>query len=207
MGVWLHTEIRPVADATPADLQAWLRPDGDGGRDIRGAGGSIWGLWDGRPGLGLRSDTLLLNTHWADDAAAGGAVELLKSCTLLRGVTGMPLHPTERPVDAEPCRGEGVWVFREFEVDADRAGRFVELSAAAWASFERRFDARIQGLFRGPAPATGRALFLLATRYADLATWEASRSAEADPDAWERFRERHALTHWTRACSAVRLPL
>lgn len=207
MGVWLHTEIRPVAGVSAQDLRDWLRADGDGGRAITRAGGSIWGFWDGRGGLGFRSDMLLLASHWADDAAAGAAVELLKASTLIVEVRGTPLHATARPTDSAPCRGDGAWVFREFEVDDAAAERFVELSSAAWPTFEQNFDARIHGLFRGPAPSAGRAAFLLVTRYADLATWEASRSEQADPQAWARFRERHALTHWTRGRSAVRVDL
>ena len=205
MGVWLQTEIQPVTGSASDAVRNWLRPDSAGGLTLARAGGSVWGLWDGRPGLGFRSDTLLLFTHWSDDAIAGAAVDLLKASTLIRGVTGTPLHPTVRPTSAEPCTGNGIWVFREFEVDATEAEHFVALSAEAWSSFEAAFDARIHGLFRAPAPSEGRAAFLLVTRYADLATWEDSRSEQRDPQAWQRFRERHAITHWTRGRSAVRI--
>ncbi|HSG89465.1 MAG TPA: hypothetical protein VLA56_09645 [Pseudomonadales bacterium] len=205
MGVWLQTEIRAVAGVTTETVRDWLR--GDGGQALTRAGGGIWGFWDGRGGLGFRSDTLLLSTHWPDDAAAGAAVELLKASTLVVDVRGTPLHPTLRPADATPCAGDGAWVFREFVVDPEQTARFVELSQAAWPSFEDRHDAHIHGLFRGPATRDEQATFLLVTRYADLATWEASRSESADPEAWARFRERHALTRWTRGRSAVRIEL
>ena len=103
-----------------------------------------------------------------------------------------------------PVDGEGVWVFREFEINQTDV-RFVELSASAWETFEARFDARIDGLFRAPGPAEGLASLILVTRYANLATWEASRSAEADPESWAHFNERRALTRWTRARSASRV--
>jgi len=144
-------------------------------------------------------------TVWPDDAAAGAAVELIKTCPPVVAVTGTPLHPTLRPESVTSPKPEGAWVFREFQVAAADVDRFIELSAAAWETFEARFDARIAGLFRGPNETAELATLLLLTRYADHAAWEASRSESEDPDAWARFRERHALTRWTRARSALLL--
>ncbi len=205
MAVWMHAELRLArGDALP-ELAHWLR--GAGGDAIGRLGGAIWGCWPGAPGFGLRSDAVLLATRWPDDAAAGAATELLAGAASVIAVHGTPLHATARPVSEAPVDGEGLWVFRDFELAREDAARFVELSQSAWATFEARFDARIDGLFRAPDPAPALARMLLVTRYADLATWEASRSAEADPESWSRFAERRALTRWTRACCAPRMAL
>ena len=197
MGTWLQAELGlALADALPA-FRDWL---GTGGAEaLGGLGGSVWGCWPGGPGIGLRSDAVLLFTHWSDDAAAGAATELLRNAPAVVAVEGTPLRATVRPTDADPVRGAGWWVFRDFELGQADVERFVALSAEAWTSFEARFGARIDGLFRAPDPDADRARLLLVTRYADLGTWEASRSAEEDPESRERFRERRALVRWTRA--------
>jgi hypothetical protein len=205
MRVWMLAELRCVPGTGTAELVAWLREEGAAA--LRAAGGEIWGLWAGGPGIGFDSDVHLLGTAWPDDAAAGAAVELLKSSTRILEVRGTPAHPTLRPVDATPCPADGVWVFRDFDVPRADVERFVELSGAAWESFEARFDARIAGLFRTPDVDDETATLMLVTRYADYATWEASRSEAADPDAWARFRERRALTRRTRARAAAPVAL
>lgn len=205
MAVWLKAELGLAPGTGPEALLSWLRGPG---RDAAATlGGHLWGAWHGAPGFGLRSDAVVLLTVWPDDAAAGAATELMGAAPAAITVEGTPLHPTARPTDVQPVTGEGIWVFRDFEITTTDADRFVELSASAWTTFEARFDARIDGLFRAPDPAPDRARLLLVTRYADLGTWEASRSAEADPDSWDRFLERRRLTHWTRACSAPRLTI
>lgn len=201
MKVWLLAELRTVPGTDTTALAAWVA--GEGGAALRAAGGQVWGLWNGAPGIGFDSDVHVLASVWPDDAAAGAAVELLKSSTHIVEVRGTPLHPTLRPLDSTPGAAEGVWVFRDFEVPAAQADRFVALSGAAWETFEARFDAHIAGLFRAPDATPGVAAFVLLTRYADYATWEASRSESADPDAWARFRERRALTRRSRARSAA----
>ena len=203
MAVWLKAELGLAAGAGPDALLDWFTGPG---RDATATlGGHLWGAWHGAPGLGLRSDAVLLFTVWPDDAAAGAATELMAAAPAVITVEGTPLHATARPVDEQPVTGDGVWVFRDFEIASEDAERFVELSASAWTTFEARFDVRIDGLFRAPDPTADTARLLLVTRYADLATWEASRSAEADPESWERFLERRALTRGTRAGSAPRL--
>ena len=205
MAVWMQAELRLAGSDALAELRDWLTSDG---REAIGRmGGAIWGCWPGAAGFGLRSDAVLLATTWPDDAAAGAATELLAGARPVIEVAGTPLHATARPVSETPIAGEGLWVFRDFELAREDAARFVELSGSAWATFEARFDARIDGLFRAPDPAPELARMLLVTRYADLSTWEASRSAEADPESWSRFAERRALTRWTRACCAPRLSL
>lgn len=201
MAVWLQTLLRLTPNARIGDLADWL--SGPGYQSIRAASGRIWGLWDGAPGLGFRSDEAVLMTTWPDDAAAGAAVELIKACPLIHSLEGTPLHPTARPTSTEHRVGTGVWVFREFALPRDQVQRFIELSAEGWSSFERTFDAEIEGLFRAPDPAADSSALLLLTRYADLATWESSRKQAQDPNAWHHFGERQGLTEWTQARSAV----
>ncbi|MEE4301230.1 MAG: NIPSNAP family protein [Pseudomonadales bacterium] len=203
MAVWMQAELRLATGDALQEWRAWLAEQG---REALGRlGGAIWGCWHGAPGFGLRSDAVLLTTVWPDDAAAGAATELLAAPRTILAVDGTPLHATARPRCGTPVSGDGLWVFRDFEIGRADAARFVELSASAWETFEANFDARIDGLFRAPDPGPELARMVLVTRYADLATWEASRSAEADPASWERFLERRALTRWTRACCAPRL--
>lgn len=201
MAVWLQTLLRLTPNTRIGDLADWLSTTGY--KSIRRASGHIWGLWDGSPGLGFRSDEAVLMTTWPDDAAAGAAVELIKACPLIRELDGTPLHATARPTSTEHRTGSGVWVFRHFALPSDQVDRFIGLSAEAWASFESSFDAEIEGLFRAPDPAAGSGALLLLTRYADLATWEASRKQTQDPNAWHHFGERQSLTEWTQGRSAV----
>ncbi len=205
MTVWLQALLHMAPGAGCSEFGAWL--DHHGRAAVARAGGGVWGLWDGRPGLGFGSDEALLVTTWPDDAAAGAAVEMLKACPHVVGIEGTPLHATVRPADDTPASGKGIYVFREFFVPDGKVERFIDLSAEAWTSFERNFAAEIKGLFRGPNLSADLAILLLVTRYEDLATWEASRSETKDPDAWQRFRERQALTSWTRARSAALVDL
>lgn len=203
MAVWLETILDLAPDAGADDLAAWLADGGNAA--IARAAGSVWGLWDGRPGLGFASNQAVLITVWPDDAAAGAAVELTGTCPHVVTVTGTPWHPTRRPETTVLPVGGGIWVFREFHVAISDVEQFVDLSASAWESFEAHFDAKIAGLFRGPNENDAVARLLLATRYADFAAWEASRNEAGDPGAWARFRERARLTRWTRARTAVRV--
>lgn len=207
MSVWLHAEVRTTSGSGPDVLREWLQPSGDGARAVARAGGSVWGLWTGRPGLGFRSDEMIVSTCWPDEAVASAGAQLLESCPAVVGATTAIVSATERPASNEPCTGAGIWVFRDFETSDADAERFVELSMGAWATFETSHDVRIFALFRGVGSALETTRFLLVTRYADLATWEASRSPAGDPEAWTRFIERHALTRWTRGRSAIRVDL
>lgn len=205
MAVWLHTVLTLAPRAGSDNLRDWLVHRGE--QALRETNGLLWGAWDGRPGLGFASNEAVLMTVWPDDAAAGAAVELIKTCPPVVAVAGTPLHPTARPESDAPLPAAGVWVFREFHVAAVDVERFLALSVTAWSTFEARFEARVAGLFRGPNENAELATLLLLTRYPDHAAWEASRSESDDPDAWARFRERHALTRWTRARSAHLLKL
>ena len=144
MAAWLHTIIDLAAGAEPAELRAWLTADDEGA--LKPSRGRLWGLWAGGPGIGLRSDQLALMTVWPDDSAAGAAIEILKAAPAVHDVQGTPLRATARPADATPCSGDGIWVLRDFEIDAAGAETFVDLSRSAWDHFETNFDASIAGL-------------------------------------------------------------
>lgn len=45
---------------------------------------------------------------------------------------------------------------RRFEVEIGDADEFLDLSAGAWPTFERLYEARILGLFRFDAPGGAR---------------------------------------------------
>lgn len=207
MSVWLHAEMRTAPGSGPDALRDWLQPDGNGATAVTNAGGGVWGLWDGRRGLGFRSDELIVSTSWPDETMALAGVRVLESCPVVVDAATTMLSATQRPTSDEACTGAGIWVFRDFETSDADAERFVELSASAWETFETNYDARIFALFRGIGSESGTTRFLLVTRYADLATWEISRSPAGDPDAWARFVERHDLTRWTRGRSAIRVDL
>ena len=117
------------------------------------------------------------------------------------------LHPTPRPHREDRMNPGGIFVHRWFTVDADKVNEFIELSDKAWDSFEKKFDARIFGLFEAERDeedhANGEARLLLITRYGSHEVWEHSRSEAADPDAWGLFRRRQELTRSTIARSSL----
>lgn len=205
MAVWLQAILTLAPAAQCQQLAEWLEHRGR--QNLTTGGGQLWGLWEGRSGLGFGSDEAILMSVWPDDASAGAAVELMKAMPGVLAVAGTPLHPTLRPQDDHPAAGGGSWVFREFHLAATDIEAFLERSAAAWESFEATFDSEVVGLFRGPNLDGETASLLLITRYADLDAWEKSRNADAAPGAWQQLSERHALTRWTRARSATRRPL
>ncbi|MCC5886850.1 MAG: NIPSNAP family protein [Gammaproteobacteria bacterium] len=202
MAVWLQAVLTLAPTVQCQQLAEWLEQRGR--RDLALGGGRLWGLWDGRPGLGFGSDEAILMSVWPDDASAGAAVETIKAMPQVLAVSGTPLHPTLRPQHDGPVSGAGAWVFRDFHLAVSDLEAFLTRSAAAWDEFEATFDSEVVGLFRCPNLDAGTASLLLITRYADLDAWERSRSAEAAPKAWQQLGERHALTRWTRARSASR---
>jgi hypothetical protein len=203
MTAWVHAVVR---SSEPDAVVAWLGT-GDGGAEaLSAAGARLWGVWSGRSGIGFRSDELVVSAWCPDLAATTDVIAVLGRCSKVSDVAARVMLPTARPIDDTPTTGDGVWVFREFELDASDVARFVELSSGAWETFDDGKDVDVVGLFRTP-DAVDPASMLLVTRYADLATWEGSRVPARDPEAWKRFAERHGLTRWTRARSAVRVPM
>lgn len=203
MTAWVHAVVR---SSEPDAVVAWLGT-GDGGAEaLSAAGAHLWGVWSGRSGIGFRSDELVVSTWCPDLAATTDSIAVLGRCSKISDIEARVMLPTARPVDNTPTTGDGVWVFREFELGARDVARFVELSSGAWETFDDGKDVDVVGLFRTP-DNVNPASMLLVTRYANLTTWETLRSPARDPEAWKRFVERHGLTQWTRARSAVRVPM
>jgi len=165
-----------------------------------------WLALAGRSGIGWASDEVPVilagdpeSALAARVAAAGGEVERV-----------IRLVATVRPTDIEPPElVGGVVALRTFEVAESDAAEFVELSAAAWPTFEELYAARVLGLFRQSDPAA-HLTFLLATWYDSLSEWERSREAvgaQSGPasDAGRRFRRRREITLRTQVRIGVPL--
>jgi len=141
-------------------------------------------------------------------AEQGGGGQALRGLLHAPEVNDCLLHalrPTIRPTDESALAPGGIYVHRWFEVEPSSTAEFIELSARAWPDFERRFDARIFGLFElasewdGIPPLTRH--LLLITRYGDHAVWEASR--DPTTEAMQIFARRAPLTLSTRAASSL----
>ena len=164
----------------------------------RHTGSSLFGVWRGQ--IGLESNEGIALTAWPDEEAlAAGARTLAPLFANALESRAERLVATLRPETPAPPERRGVYAFRTFELaDADWED-FAALSARAWPGFEDGFDARICGFFRSLDVAAPAARVLLLTRYASLATWEASRADVGRPE----FQRRHKLTRATRVVTAV----
>jgi hypothetical protein len=164
----------------------------------RSAAASLFGVWRGQ--IGLEANEGIALTAWPDEEnLADGVRGLAPVFASALESRAERLVATLRPETPAPPERRGVYAFRTFELaDADWP-EFASLSERAWPEFEAGYDARICGFFRSldvPPPA---ARVLLLTRYASLATWEASRADVTRPE----FQRRHKLTRATRVVTAV----
>jgi len=126
----------------------------------------------------------------------------------LAGVAGIAARATDTLTPV--ARGEGalkkggIYVHRWFVIDHGSEEKFIALSTSAWPAFERDYDTTIFGLFaaaRSPAEIeAGAARILLLTHYASHDVWEKSRNPTQE--AFENFRQRHAITRTTVARSS-----
>lgn len=154
------------------------------------------------PLLGFASDTAMVLTEGSVDAAA------VLNAPGVAGGESHALAPTLRPfAGARPAPG-GIYVHNWFTIDAEAFDEFVRLSGVAWPDFERRFDARIFGLF-GAAPSkedrqAGARRLLLMTRYKDLGEWQVSRDPTSE--AMQVFARRRELTRVSLARACVLAP-
>ena len=164
----------------------------DEGRPPGGVIGTLrqaepWLLLAGGPGIGFASDEFPVIFSGHKPTIGVSTAEAPQS-----------MDPTTRPTGTEPPRLDGgVVALRRFDIRAEDASEFVELSAGAWLDFERLYEARILGLFRMEGSPSGAASFLLTTWYASLAEWERSRGvggAEGGAEAARRFQRRRELT-------------
>ena len=103
-----------------------------------------------------------------------------------------PMNATIRPYSPKMMSQDGIYVFRFWKIAGDQVERAVELSAAAWKTFEEGFDTEVKALFRQQLREEEESMLLI-TWYKNLTAWEASR--RPDPEAQEYFRQRQALMH------------
>ena len=168
------------------------------------------GAWSGadKP-LGLFTSQL----GWAASEAAiliedgeGAARDAADALARQPGLTiahSRLMRPTLRPAAGARFAAGGVWVHRTFEIRTENLQTFVALSGEGWADFERRFDARVFGLFEviEPRPDPAVTELLLLTRYGSHGIWEESR--DPSTEAMQTFLRRAALTLRTRAASSL----
>jgi hypothetical protein len=161
------------------------------------AGGAFFGLFRGQ--IGLEANEGVLLTAYPDTARLAQASVALHEVSVGAVVHSERMVATARPVSVQPVTLPGVYAFRSFEIaDADSA-EFVSLSERAWPEFEAGYDAHIIGLWKSLDVRPPDARFHLLTRYASLATWEASRADVGRPE----FVRRHKLTRATRVVTAT----
>lgn len=144
-------------------------------------GGTVYGIFTGL--FGLASNELYLVT--CSDKPVSVALPAGVS-----EVNRWHIRPTVRPVEHASRDVPGIYVFRWFDVAPDTVDEIVDLSNAAWPSFESDFDARIQGLFVEESDQPTKMVLL--TWYRDLSVWEDSRKPSAE--SRENFIKRHQLT-------------
>ena len=173
---------------------------------MRRDGGQLWGLFT--PLIGLRSDRGIVISAWPEPAEASAPADAaLRGIPEILAVSGEDLQPTVRPKTAVPPRGPGIYSFRWFNLRAADWPELVELSSAAWETFEQAFGAGILGLWLSRAVAGPAARGLLLTRYADHAAWDRSRPdgpAPGDPESARRFLRRRELVEST-ICMTTKL--
>lgn len=151
------------------------------------------------PVLGFASNEALVLTTAGVDAGA------VLNAPGVSGGESHALSPTLRPADGAVPPAGGIYVHNWFTVDAPGFDEFVRLSGVAWPDFERRFEARIFGLFGAAETeedrAAGARRLLLMTRYRDLGEWQTSRDPTSE--AMQVFARRRELTRMSlaRACA------
>ena len=175
---------------------------------IAAGGGEVLGLFTPQIGWTARQAALLL--RWPQNAAPREAqARALSAGAGVRSAQRSRLTPTLRPSDdARPAAG-GIYVHRWFVVETGDVPEFLELSGRGWADFERKFDARIFGLFAAERSASdtreGVQRILLITRYGDHGVWEKSR--DPSTEAMAAFRRRSEITRDTWNDSTLLVPI
>ena len=166
---------------------------------LRGAAGAtLFGVWRGQ--IGLEANEGIALTAFADEEAlAASARALAPLFAQARDSHAERLVATLRPDEPAPPERRGIYAFRFFELAEADWAEFASLSERAWPGFESGYDARICGFWKSLDVAPPAARVLLLTRYASLATWEASR-ADVSRD---EFQRRHKLTRSTIVVTAV----
>ena len=159
----------------------------------------LWGIWQGY--LAWRQ----INSSSSARTVNPDGFKLFDGCEV---EAVWVLKATARPQSTTPLTRAGVYVFRDFWLPYQHVAEAVELSSAAWKTFEgaESYSAEPMGLF-APAqtlPDSQECVLHLLTWYPDFTSWETSR--QSDPSAMQRFIARRELTRSTRAV-ATRLLL
>lgn len=175
---------------------------------ITAAGGEVLGLFTPQIGWQARQAGLLV--RWPEGAKArDGEMQALMGGKAVRSAQRDRLKPTLRPAAGERPPPGGIYVLRWFVVATGDVPEFLQLSGQGWMDFERKFDAKIFGLFAADRSAQdereGVQRILLITRYGDHGVWETSR--DPSTDAMAAFRRRSELTRDTWNASALLSPI
>ena len=156
----------------------------------------LWGVFSGL--FGLASNELFVVSSAQLDAFPSDSKVLSQE----------RWQATARPTSAAGLVEPGLYVFRRFHVRNADVEELVELSQAAWQTFEHgeNYASQPVGLFRPDADADTNiersdadaiVRMQLVTWYDGFPSWSASRTPH--PDASENFRRRHQLTTTTYA--------
>lgn len=160
----------------------------------------LWGIWQGV--FGLAANQLIVMSAHTEPSDGWMPFD---GCDV---ESVWVLEPTARPQSVTPLARSGVYVFRDFWLPYQHVAEAVELSSAAWKTFEgaEAYSTEPMGLFAPAQSLTDsqECVLHLLTWYPDFASWETSR--QPDPAAMQRFVARRKLTRSTRAV-ATRLLL
>ena len=175
----------------------------DGLPRLEAIGGRFYGLWTAQ--FGLASNQLVLMTCWDRQQGVPSSVEeTLSSLEAVECIDHHMVAPTARPKTAEPPCRPGTYVHRWFDVEPRHVDEIVELSAAAWETFESTFEVEVIGFFLTLVePSAESTQLMLLNWYPSLAAWEASRNFDADPESKRNFLRRAELTTGTRAITTA----
>jgi hypothetical protein len=158
-------------------------------------GGKPYGIWV--PQLGLSSKDLIVMYSWPNgkaDHAANLADTFLLNLDDVAGADTRRWKPTVRPVDNIAPDRKGLYIHRTMVFDVTDVPQVVEMSQAAWATFESQFEARVYGFFQDMDEQDGTTTLTLVSWYRDYTAWEESRNTDKDPGSWEIFYKRGRLT-------------
>lgn len=166
--------------------------------------GTLFGCWRSLVGLGLGRDEglTLLSYESADEATAAREAASGIGAQFLEVTQAQNLEASVRPTSDAPPEYPGVYVFRWFELENSDWPDFRDLSNTAWPNMESVFDVNICGFWRSQE-RSDETHVLLATRYADLSVWEASRwwnnPTGAADESMTRFKSRNEVIKRTVA--------
>lgn len=185
-----------VAPNTWDQVAAAIRKDG--GKNVRAAGGHIFGVWASQIGPSVNEGVVI--TDWASEVVAKDNGDALLDGVAHVGSSAVLLTPTSRPASNSPPPADGIYTHRWFEVLRENWETFLRLSEESWPQWEKVFGAKLYGFLRSiPDPNDLTYRVLLICRYRDLAHWNESRWWASDPndaarESLELQRQRRRIT-------------